>query len=54
MRDLSHKHILGFVLFFIVLFAALFAGVVQIHNRNMQRHSTAHYAPPSAATPTNQ
>jgi hypothetical protein len=50
MRDLSSKHLLAFVVFFIALFAILFAGVVQAHNRNMQRHSTAHYAP--AAQPT--
>jgi hypothetical protein len=55
MRDLSRRHILGFVLFFIALFAVLFAGVVQVHNRNMQRHATAHYAPAAAsAAPTNQ
>lgn len=53
MRDLSHKHILAFVVFFIALFAILFAGVVQMHNRNMQRHATAHYTPSTQASPTN-
>jgi hypothetical protein len=53
MRDLSHKHILAFVVFFIALFAILFAGVVQMHNRNMQRHATAHYTPATRASPTN-
>jgi hypothetical protein len=53
MSDLSHKHILAFVVFFIALFAILFAGVVQVHNRNMQRHATAHYAPATASAPTN-
>jgi hypothetical protein len=54
MSDLSHKHILAFVVFFIALFAILFVGVVQVHNRNMQRHATAHYASAAAsAAPTN-
>ena len=53
MRDLSHKHILAFIVFFIALFAILFAGVIQVHNRNMQRHATARYAPATHATPTN-
>lgn len=53
MRDLSHKHILAFVVFFIALFAILFAGVVQMHNRNMQRHATAHYTPVTQTSPTN-
>ena len=53
MRDLSHTHILAFVVFFIALFAILFAGVVQVHSRNMQRHATAHYAPAPQTTPTN-
>jgi hypothetical protein len=54
MSDLSHKHILAFVVFFIALFALLFAGVVQVHNRHMQRHATAHYAPATAsAVPKN-
>ncbi|HEX6772251.1 MAG TPA: hypothetical protein VF126_09520 [Acidobacteriaceae bacterium] len=55
MRDLSRKHILAFALLFVALFAVLFAGVVQVHNRNMQRHATAHYAPATQpAAPTNQ
>jgi hypothetical protein len=49
MSDLSHKHILAFVVLFLALFAILFAGVVQVHNRNTQRHATAHYAPAAAA-----
>jgi hypothetical protein len=54
MRDLSLKHILAFAALFITLFAVLFAGVVQVHNRNMQRHATAHYTPAAQpATPTN-
>ncbi|HEY3991150.1 MAG TPA: hypothetical protein VGM02_17755 [Acidobacteriaceae bacterium] len=53
MRDLSHKHVLAFVVFFIALFAALFVGVVQVHSRNMQRHATAHYAPAAQAAPAN-
>jgi hypothetical protein len=27
--------------------------VVQVHNRNMQRHATAHYAPATRVAPTN-
>ena len=53
MSDLSHKHILAFVVFFLALFAILFAGVVQVHNRSMQRHATARYAPAAHATPAN-
>jgi hypothetical protein len=53
MRDLSHKHILAFVVFFIALFAILFAGVVQVHKRNVQRHATAHYTPAAQTSPTN-
>ena len=54
MSDLSHKHILAFVVFFIALFAILFVGVVQVHKRNIQRHATAHYAPTTAsAVPKN-
>jgi hypothetical protein len=53
MRDLSRKHLLAFAIFFIALFTILFAGVIQVHNRNMQRHATAHYAPASQAAPTN-
>jgi hypothetical protein len=53
MRDLSRKHLLAFAVFFIALFAILFAGVVQVHNRNMQRHATAHYAPATQVAPTN-
>jgi hypothetical protein len=45
MRDLSRKHLVAFAIFFIAFFAILFVGVVQVHNRNMQRHATAHYAP---------
>jgi hypothetical protein len=55
MRDLSLKHIVAFAALFIALFAVLFAGVVQVHNRNMQRHATAHYAPAAQpAAPSNQ
>jgi hypothetical protein len=50
MRDLTHKHILSFVLLFVTLFAVLFAGVVQVHKRNMQRPATAHYTPAAAMT----
>ena len=53
MRDLSHKHILAFAIFFIALFAVLFAGVVEVHSRNMQRQATASNAPPTQVTPTN-
>jgi hypothetical protein len=53
MRDLSHKHILAFAIFFIALFAILFAGVVQVHKRNMQGHDTAHYAPPTPVAHAN-
>jgi hypothetical protein len=53
MRDLSHKHILAYVIFFIALFAVLFAGVVEVHSRNMQRHATASNAPATQVTPTN-
>jgi hypothetical protein len=27
--------------------------VVQVHNRNMQRHTSAHYAPATQVAPTN-
>jgi hypothetical protein len=55
MRDLSRKHILAFALLFVALFAVLFASVVQVHNRNMQRNATAHYAPVSQpAQPAHQ
>jgi hypothetical protein len=53
MRDLSRNHLLAFAIFFIALFAVLFAGVVQVHNRNVQRHATAHYAPAKQVAPTN-
>jgi hypothetical protein len=53
MRDLSRNHLLAFAIFFIALFAILFAVVVQVHNHNMQRHATAHYAPATQAAPTN-
>jgi hypothetical protein len=53
MRDLSHKHILAFAILFIALFAVLFAGVIEVHSRNTQRHATAHYVPASQAAPTN-
>jgi hypothetical protein len=53
MSDLSHKHILAFAILFIALFAVLFVGVVQVHNRNMRRHATAHYALVTPAPPTN-
>jgi hypothetical protein len=53
MRDLSRNHLLAFAIFFIALFTILFAGVVLVHNRNMQRHATAHYTPATQATPTN-
>ena len=53
MRDLSHKHLVAFALFFVALFVVLFAGVVQVHNRNMQRHTSAHYAPATQVAPTN-
>jgi hypothetical protein len=53
MGDLSHKHLLAYAIFFIALFAVLFAGVIGVHNRNLQRHATAHFTPVShpAATP---
>ena len=53
MRDLSRKHLVAYALFFVALFVVLFAGVVQVHNRNMQRHASAHYAPATQVTPTN-
>jgi hypothetical protein len=53
MRDLSHNHLLAFAIFFIALFTILFAGVVHVHNRNVQRQATAHYAPATQAAPTN-
>jgi hypothetical protein len=53
MRDLSRNHLLAFTIFFIALFAILFAGIVQVHNRNVQRHATAHYAPATQVAPTN-
>ena len=53
MRDLSLKHLLAFAIFFIALFALIFAGVVGVHNRNMQRHASAHYAPATHTAPAN-
>jgi predicted secreted protein len=53
MRDLSHKHILAFAIFFIALFAVLFVGVIEVHSRNMQRHATASNAPHTQIAPTN-
>ena len=35
MRDLSRKHLLAFALLFVALFAVLFAGVVEVHSRNI-------------------
>jgi hypothetical protein len=52
MRDLSRKHLLAFALLFVALFAVLFAGVVEVHSRNMQRHG-AHYVPATQVAPTN-
>jgi hypothetical protein len=53
MRDLSRKHLLAFALLFVALFAVLFAGVVEVHSRNMQHHASAHYVPATQVAPTN-